>query len=337
MMKGFLRKGIGLGVAFSLVVLIFAVLTPSVSAVKLSPGTPNSTSVIAGTTIIFQDVNLTIRGAEAIPMNSLTFIVYNNTTDDKVASVCFWLNGTMISETPMGAFTVVNVTNTSNLPYQSKGSYYGYDERTGYNVTGFDYGYGYGYGYGTSDLAILYTITYKTCKPGTFYTRLFVETPKYTYASGEKTPFRVLPKPSLSIFVDIIPGCWPNLINLLDHGYVQVAICGTNTFDVHTIDPKTLKLSLDGGKNIVKTPFWSYQDVATPWVGSDVSGHSLGGDGYMDLALKFRVEQFIHVLKLFKHPGEKLRFIVTGSLKKTECCSSVYGYDYVQIFKLSKK
>jgi hypothetical protein len=119
MRNGLLRKGTGIGVALSLVLLIFTVLIPSASAVKLSPGTPNDTSVTAGTTIIFQDVNLTIRGAEAIPVKYLTFMIFNSTNNHKVAQVRFSLKGSEISETPKKAFTIVNVTNTSNLPYQS--------------------------------------------------------------------------------------------------------------------------------------------------------------------------------------------------------------------------
>jgi hypothetical protein len=270
----------------------------------------------------------------------LIFFIYNTLTHNLDARVCFSLDGTIISQTPKsaGAFTVECMTDTSNLPYQSNGNYYGYDERTGYTVTGFHngYGYGYGYGYGGSDLTILYKITYKTCKPGAFSTKLFVETPKYTYESV-KTSFKVLSKPSHSIYVDIIPGCWPNRINAKNHGYISVAICGTKTFNVHSIDPKTITVTLDGGKNIVKTPCWSYKDVATPWIGSKGKGRSLGGDGYMDFVLKFRVEQFINVLKLFKHPGEKLRVIVTGSLKKSEGGSSTKGYDYVQISEICKR
>jgi len=333
MRKGLLRKGTGIGVALSLVLLIFAVLIPSASAVKLSPGTPNDSSVTAGTTIIFQDVNLTIRGVEAIPVKYLTFAIFNSTNNHKVAQVRFSLQGSEISESPKGAFTVVNDTNTLNLPYQSGGNYYGYDERTGHNVTGFHHGYGYGYGYDTPNLTILYTIEYKTCKSGTFYAKLFVKTSKYIYTSGETTLFTVLPKTPLSIFVDIKPGCWPNEINLQDHGYLRVAICGTNTFDVHSIDPKTLTLSLDGGKNVVKPLCWRYQDVATPWLGSDGGGHSARGDGYLDLTLKFRCEQVIHVLKLFKYHDETLRLTLSSSLKKTEGCFPVNGYDYVEITK----
>jgi len=333
MRKVFLQKGIGMGVALSFVLLIFTVLLPSASAVQLSAGTPDDTSVEVGTTIIFEDVSLTIRSAEAIPVQYLTFMIFNSTNHHKVAKVRFSLEGSEISETPKNAFSVVNVTNTSNLPFQSHGRYFGYDERTGHNVTGFHHGvgYGYGYGYGTGDVIIQYTLTYKACKPGTFYAKLFVKTKKYTYASEKTTPFSVVPNPPLSIFVDFKPGYWPNQLTRRDHGCVSIAVCGTDTFDVHTIHPKTLALSLNGGKNLLKPLCWKYQDVATPWRGSDGGGHALKEDGYTDLVLKFRVEQVICVLKLFKHRGETLRLTLTGTLKKTEHCYPVNGHDYIQM------
>lgn len=338
MKKGIWEKATGIGVALSLVLLIFAVLIPATSAVMLSPGFPNDSSVMTGTTIVFHNVNLTIRGAEAIPVKDLTFAIFDM-KHHQVADVRFSLDGTVISETPSHAFTVMSVTDTSNLPYQSQGSYYGVDERTGHNVTGFHngYGYGYGYGYGETNLVIAYTITYKTCTPGTFYAKLFVKTQKYTYTSGQSISFTVSPKPPLSIYVDIKPGYWPNSINPKDHGYLIVAVCGTKTFNVHTIDPASLTLSLKGGKNNVKPLLWSYQDVATPWTGPIGGGHASKGDGYIDLVLKFRCDQVINVLKLFNYPGETLRLTLTGTLKKTMDCDPVGGHDYVQITNLYKK
>jgi hypothetical protein len=334
MREGLVRKGVGIGVALSLVLLIFVVLLPATSAVKLSPGVPSDSSVTAGATILFQNVNLTIRGEEAIPVKYLTFAVFDSTKHHQVAEVRFSLNGTEISEVPpKGVFTVMNVTDTSNLPFQTGGKYYGYDERTGHNVTRFHYGYGYGYG-GAPDLLLVYTLTYRTCTPGTYYAKLFVKTQKYTYASGKTIPFTVLPKSPCSIFVDIKPGCWPNRLNPRNHGYLQIAICGTNTFNVHSIDPKTLMLSLSGGKNKVKPLCWCYHDVAAPYIGGR---HASGGDGYTDLVLKFRVEQVIHVLKLFNHPGETLRLTLIGTLKKTQDCTCVKGYDYVQMLNVCKK
>ena len=292
---------------------------------------PPDFSVNAGTTMSFQNVKLTIRAAETIPVNFLTFEIFNSTTDHRVAWVRFTIMGKEMSENPPGAFTVVNVTDTSALPRQCRGDYYGYDERAGYNVTRFHHGFGYGYGYGNLDLVIVYNITYKTCKPGTYYAKLLVKATKYTYTSGETPLFTVLPRPPLSISVDIKPGCSLNRINPRNPGYLQIAILGTDTFDVRTINPRTLKLSLNIGKNMVKPLCWSYRDVATP------GSHSAVGDGYLDLTLKFRCEQVIHVLKLFKHSGETLRLTLTGALKKTMDCTPVLGYDSIRMANLHKK
>lgn len=188
MRRELIQKGIALGITLSLVILIIAVFTPSYSAVKLSPGEPDKTTVMKNTKIVFSSVNLTIRGTEAIPVNYLMFTINQSINDNMVAYVMFSLNGTEILDFPPGAFTVKTLINTSDLPYQSAGSYYGYDEETGDIVTGFTYGYGNS----GVDLNILYNINYTTHKSGIFYARLFVNsTTIHTYASGLSQTFTV--------------------------------------------------------------------------------------------------------------------------------------------------
>ena len=180
MRRELIQKGIALGITLSLVILIIAVFTPSYSAVKLSPGTPNKSSVMKNTEIIFNNVSLTIRSQEAIPVNYLLFKIFRISDNGLVAQVNFSIFGKELSDTPIGAFTMMNITNTSNLPYQFGGSYYGYDEETGVNVTGFDHGYGYS----VVNLSILYKISYTTHIAGTFYAKLFVNSTNHTYASA---------------------------------------------------------------------------------------------------------------------------------------------------------
>lgn len=175
-------------VAVLLAALIFLVLAPPLTAVKLDPGTPSNTSVYKGTTITFNNVNLTIRGAERIPVNLLNFTVFNGSTE--VAYVKFNVTGSEIEDSPSGAFTVTNITNISNLPYSIGGSSFGYDELTGENITTFSYGYGYNTS-GYSDLTILYKITYTTHTNGEFTARLFVDSVTHTYASSSSISFMV--------------------------------------------------------------------------------------------------------------------------------------------------
>ena len=117
MRDGFWKKGVGFGVALLLVVLIFSVLV-SASEVKLSTGASNDCKVFVGETLFFSDVTLKIRKAEVIPVDHLVFVIFNQKNDKHVASVNFSLVGDEISGSdPAGVFTVVNVTDTSNLPY----------------------------------------------------------------------------------------------------------------------------------------------------------------------------------------------------------------------------
>jgi chitodextrinase len=189
------KKIVALGITVSLLALIFLVLTPSSTiAVYLNPGTPNSTAVYTTSTITFNNVNFTIRGDEAVPVNYLNFSIRQSSNHQEIAYMKFSINGTEISDSPAGRFTIIPVTDTSNLPYQPSGNYYGYDERTGANYT-FDYGYGTN----AADLTILYTIRYTTHTTGTFYAQLYVTTSNATvrtYASGSSTTFTVSDQPS---------------------------------------------------------------------------------------------------------------------------------------------
>jgi hypothetical protein len=186
-----LKKISGIIISISLITLILFVLIPPATAVILYPGLPDDTSVSKGTIITFNNVNLTIRGVERIPVEFLNFSIFKETNDERVAYVNFSIDSTIISQSPDLTFTVTNITNIDDLPYDT-GSYgYGYDENGG---TNYSFGTGYGYGYGDSgytDVNILYTITYKTHLAGTFYAKLFVNASTHTYASDESSMFTV--------------------------------------------------------------------------------------------------------------------------------------------------
>ena len=141
--NNFIKKMKAVGISAILVCLIIVVLVPQATAVYVAPGNPENTSVSMGNTITFENVNLTIRGAERIPVNNLTFTVYNSTSDLSVGFVKFYIDGIEIEDNPSGKFAVTCLTETSSLPYGSGGSYYGFDEIEGTNHS-FNYGYGYG-------------------------------------------------------------------------------------------------------------------------------------------------------------------------------------------------
>ncbi|UCC32852.1 MAG: hypothetical protein JSW53_03360, partial [Candidatus Bathyarchaeota archaeon] len=73
--------------------------------------------------------------------------------------------------------------------------------------------------------------------------------------------------PVISVYVDVKPASWPNPLQLEIKGVLPVAICGTEDFDVTTVDPETVQLTLEGLGVGVAPLRWSYEDVATPYEG----------------------------------------------------------------------
>jgi hypothetical protein len=138
----------------------------------------------------------------------------------------------------------------------------------------------------------------------------------------------------IPVYVDIKPGSWPNPINVGSKGVLPVAICGTEDFDVTTIDPTTVKIYIEGIEIGVSPIRWTYADVATPWTGEPGGGHALGGDGYMDLVLYFDTQKVVIGLNLAAHAGETIPLIIKGNLSEAAGGTSIQGQDYVWILKL---
>ena len=180
------KQALAVGISIVLIVLIFFILTPPATAVYLDPGSPNPDSGEVGYEVTFNNVNLTIRGAERIPVDFLNFTIHNS-DNDVVAWIKFYIDGTEISDYPSTALEVNTSTTIASSWYGYGTNTYGYDEEESYNLTGIT---GYGYGYIT-DITILYTINYTTQDAGTFYGKLSVNSTNYTYTSGQSSDFTV--------------------------------------------------------------------------------------------------------------------------------------------------
>jgi len=181
------------------------------------------------------------------------------------------------------------------------------------------------------------TFTWDTTNvsPGTYTIR--AEVPPVTgetdiadnvFIDGEVT---ITPVP---VYVDIKPGSWPNPINVRSRGVFAVAICGTNDFDVKTVDPATVKLHIAGIAQGVSPIRWSYQDVATPYIGSPGGGHTLKRDGYLDIVFQFDIQTVVTKLGLAGHAGETIPLIIKGNLHPAAGGLPIQGQDYVRIIKL---
>ncbi|MCK4830216.1 DUF2341 domain-containing protein, partial [bacterium] len=239
MVKRDLVKKLGsLAISILLITLIFFILIPPATAVKLDPGTPSSALVSKGTTITFSDVNLTIRAAERIPVNFLNFSIFDS-NDNYITHVKFYINATeMDGEDPLDKFTVTNITDIDNLPYNTSSSF-GYDENDGTNHTFNNYGYGYD-NPSYTDINVLYTITYTTHLAGTFYAKLFVNSSTHTYASGE----------SLTFTVNEYGLCdaWDYFRSItIDHSYIDADLVN---FPILVVIDSTVGAKCDGGNSI---------------------------------------------------------------------------------------
>ena len=140
--------------------------------------------------------------------------------------------------------------------------------------------------------------------------------------------------PQISADVDIKPGSWPNPINKDENGVTSIAICGTEDFDVMTIDPVTVKLHNETSEVGVPSLRWSYEDVATPYPANpdDHEGHDEEGDGYVDLVFKFKTPEFVGALELCNIPDwEYIKLYLKGNLFDEEGGTPIEGFDWVRI------
>jgi hypothetical protein len=144
-----------------------------------------------------------------------------------------------------------------------------------------------------------------------------------------------LPPVTEDVYVDIKPSSCPNPINLNRNGVMSVAVLGTDEFDVATIDPSTILLMREGVGGKVVPLRWSYEDVATPYEGEDDCGcHELGGDGYVDLTLKFETQDLVSTLNLDEVVGETIPLTLTGNLNDG---TPFEGQDCVWVLETDKK
>ncbi|MHC4739395.1 MAG: hypothetical protein ACYS9Y_10880 [Planctomycetota bacterium] len=117
------------------------------------------------------------------------------------------------------------------------------------------------------------------------------------------------PEPSTPpVAVDIKPGSCPNPVNVKSKGVLPVAILGSESFDVTSIDVASIRLA------DVAPIRSSYEDAATPVSnGNDCECTTAGSDGYLDLVLKFESQAIIEALGEVED-GDEWILELTGTL-----------------------
>jgi len=154
------------------------------------------------------------------------------------------------------------------------------------------------------------------------------------FCSSEYPEVSLRPKLQVTFLVtlvkiDIKPEACPNKLNIKDKGVLPVAILGTENFDVFTIDPASIRLA---GKAPVRS---SYEDVATPVADeAEVCECTTAGpDGYLDLTLKFNVQEIVTALGEV-NDGDELELTLTGVLNDGK---PIEGKDCIIIISKGKQ
>ena len=122
--------------------------------------------------------------------------------------------------------------------------------------------------------------------------------------------------------LDIKPGSCPNPLNRKSRGVLPLAILGTETFDVSTVDLATVQLArADGVGGMVGPlegppgPHSHLEDVGTPFEGEVCECHEMEADGFLDLAMKFRTPDVVSALELWDLEWrETVELVVSGYL-----------------------
>jgi hypothetical protein len=145
---------------------------------------------------------------------------------------------------------------------------------------------------------------------------------------------RVVDIPKIEVPVDVHPTSCPNPVNVGSKGLTPVAILGTETFDVSTVDPATVMLQ---GIAPIR---WAIEDVATPYepfLGKEgpYACNTDGPDGYFDLTLKFETQALAEALGVV-YDRAVVVVTLTGSLKEEFGGTQIVGEDVVIILKKGK-
>jgi len=126
------------------------------------------------------------------------------------------------------------------------------------------------------------------------------------------------------VFVDVKPGSCPNSFNPRKNGVLPVAILGTFSFDVTTIDPASVM-----GAGTVAPLRWAWEDVATPYIGGSGGCHTMGPDGIIDLTLKYDAREVTQAMDLMSDGGELVPLLLHGTLMGTD--TMIHGEDWLRV------
>ena len=135
-----------------------------------------------------------------------------------------------------------------------------------------------------------------------------------------------------TVKLDIKPGRCPNPLNINSFGLLPVVILGTEDFDVNDVDPATVLL--EG----IAPAGWHLEDVSTPVeAGGDPCECTTGSaDGFLDLHLRFPVEELVETLEAGGplEDGDEIVLTLTGA---TYDGTSIEGSDCIFVISSRRR
>jgi len=136
---------------------------------------------------------------------------------------------------------------------------------------------------------------------------------------------------TLTFSLDIKPGSCPNALDIRARGVIPMSLLGAADFDVTTVDVSSLLLvRTDGVGGAVAPTSWVFQDTGTPFSGSLCACHRRGGDGTMDLSLRFDTQAVVKALQLSTVAlNASVQLIVTGT--QSDGCDFIAGDCMVRV------
>ena len=135
----------------------------------------------------------------------------------------------------------------------------------------------------------------------------------------------ILVDPTIEVPIDIKPISCPNPLNVKSSGVLPVAILGTEDVNVTEIDVATILLE---GVSPIRS---ALEDVATPVTDvNDCNCTTDGPDGFLDLTLKFNIQEIVTTFGEVNH-GDELTLTLEGALLEEFCGTLIYGADCVTI------
>jgi hypothetical protein len=145
--------------------------------------------------------------------------------------------------------------------------------------------------------------------------------------------------------VDIKPGSCINPLNVRSRGVGPAVLFGSEGFDVTKVDPESIRMTREGFEGVPPVRY-GYRDAGAPSVNGEpcacdgageegVDDGDYNGDGYTDLALKFRVPDVADGLGLKDiAAGEIVLLAIVGETMAD--ATPVAGEDCVRIINKLK-